>query len=337
MFTPSFMIVTGLLLGLISIRTLINLIRSWRQTFDADFTPGDRQRLSEVAFFILLPLSVIFHELGHAIMILKFGSHIVGYGWYFFYGFVEYNSASLTNAQIFWIALAGNVVSFVLGLVAIAIPILWPRRVSINYMLFVFGAISIANSLIFYPFVDLIAGVGGDWSQIYSGATPTLSHATAVIHAGILIAAFVAWRSDWGRTLYATRTGLSPDAVRRISLQQAANELLTAGETLASSWKHPLRVVSNAQGTDAAGVSLQWVSNGYGRVVAAYAVTRGPRHIEIHGAIRQLEPDGKSMQQSLAMIQGIPAPDKVIPILKQALDTVDSWDMSTVEQAIQQP
>lgn len=334
MFTPSFMIITGILLGLISIRTLYTLIRNWRETFDQDFTPSDRARLSEAAFFILLPLSVIFHELGHAVTVIGFGAHVTGYGWYFFYGFVDY-SGFLTNAQVFWIALSGNIVSVMLGVIAIAIPVFWPRRPPVNYLLFIFGVISIANSLIFYPALDLVAQFGGDWSQIYSGKTPMLSDATAVVHAGILIAAFVIWRSDWGRSLYARRTGLSPDAMRRISLQQAGNELLSSGETLASSWKHPLRVVSGAQGNEAAGVTLHWVSAGYGRVVAAYAVTQGPRHIEIHGAIRHLEPDGQTFQQPVAIIQGIPTADKVMPVLRRALDTVDEWDTSTVEQPVQ--
>ncbi len=336
MFTPSFMIVTGILLGLISIRTLFTVIRDRNQIFDNDFTASDRQRLSEAAFFILLPLSVVFHELGHAVTVLAFHAQVTGYGWYVFYGFVEY-SGFLTNAQVFWIALAGNLVSVLLGLIAIAIPVLWPRRAPINYLLFIFGVISIANSLIFYPLIDFLAGAGGDWSQIYSGKTPVLSDVTGVIHGGILLAGFLAWRSDWGRSLYARRTGLAADSMRRMSLPQAANELLIAGETLASSWKHPLRVVTDTQGNDAASISLHWVSNGYGRVVAAYTVMRGPRHIEIHGAIRHLEPDGKSLQQPVGVIQGVPAPAKVIPILKNALDVVDSWDMSTIEQPIQHP
>jgi len=333
-FTPSFMIVTGILLGLISIRTLVSVIRNWHDIFDDDFTPTDRQRLSEAAFFILLPLSVVFHELGHAVTIISFGAKVTGYGWYFFYGFVEY-SGLLTNAQVFWIALSGNIVSVVLGLIAIAIPVFWPRRPQINYLLFIFGVISIANSLVFYPALDLLAGAGGDWSQIYSGDTPLLSDVTLAIHVGILIAAFFIWRSDWGRSIYATRTGLAADSMRRVSLQQAANELLNAGETLASSWKHPLRVVSGAQGDVAAGVTLHWVSGGYGRVVAAYAVTRGPRHIEIHGAVRHLEPDGQVLQKPVAMIQGIPATSKVIPVLRDALDAVDSWDLSAIEHAVE--
>ncbi|HVB64051.1 MAG TPA: hypothetical protein VNE17_04920 [Nitrolancea sp.] len=331
MFTPSFMIITGILLGLISIRTLYTVIRDRHQLFDEDFTPTDRQRLSEAAFFILLPVSVIFHELGHAAVILGVGAHITGYGWYFFYGFVEY-AGFVTPSQIFWIALAGNLVSLFLGLLAIAIPAFWPRRAPVNYLLFVFGALSIVNSLVFYPLLDLVGGFGGDWSQIYSGATPLLSRVTGVIHVSFVVAAVLAWRSQRGRALYATRTGLSAESMRRVSLSQAANELLSAGEILASSWKHPLRVVSGAQDKNAASVTLHWVSNGYGRVVAIYAVTTGSRHIEIHGAIRQLEPNGQSFQQPLALIQGIPSPDHVIPALTQALNTVDTWDMSTLPQ-----
>lgn len=334
MFTPSFMIITGLLLGLISLRTLFAVIRDRRQVFDQDFTLRDRNRLSEAAFFILLPLSVIFHELGHAVVIRGVGARITDYGWYFFYGFVGY-AGFVTPAQIFWIALAGNLVSVGLGLIAIAIPVFWPRRAPVNYLLFIFGAISILNALVFYPLLDLVGGFEGDWSQIYSGATPLLSRGTGVVHAGLLIAAAVAWRSDRCRALYATRTGLSAESVRRISLGQAANELLIAGETLASSWKHPLRVVTGEQQKGMAGITLHWVSNGYGRAVAAYAVTEGARHIEIHGAIRQLEPNGKSFQQPLTLIQGIPSPKEVIPVLTQALNTVDSWDLSTAQQPVQ--
>lgn len=331
MFTPSFMIVTGILLGLISIRTLYTVIRDRHQLFDQDFTPTDRQRLSEAAFFILLPISVIFHEMGHAAVILAVGAHLTGYGWYFFYGFVEY-SGLVTPAQVFWIALAGNLVSVFLGLAAIAIPVFWPRRPAINYLLFVFGALSIVNSLIFYPLLDLVGGMGGDWSQIYSGATPTLSRITGVIHVSFLLLAVVAWRSNRGRELYAQRTGLPAHSMRRLSLSQAANELLSSGEILASSWKHPLRVVAGAQDKGAASVTLHWVSNGFGRTVAMYALVSGPRLIEIHGAIRQLEPGGQSFQQLLAQIQGIPSPEQVIPVLTQALNIVDTWDMSTLPQ-----
>jgi len=335
-FTPSFMAITGLLLGLVSLRTLYMVIRDRHQLFDQDFTPSDRQRMSEVAFFVLLPLSVIFHELGHAVVIKAIGAQITSYGYYFFYGFVGYRGF-VTPDQIYAVALAGNLVSLVLGLIAIAIPVFWPRRTSINYLLFIFGALSIINSIIFYPLLDLAGGFEGDWSQIYSGATPLLSRVTGIVHIGLVVAGVLAWRSDWGRALYANRTGVSANSLRRVSLGQAANELLGSAEMLASSWKHPLRVVANAPEKNAAGVTLNWVSNGFGRVVAIYAVVANPRHIEIHGAIRQLEPNGQSFQQPLELIQGIPAPEEVFPVLKAALDTVDSWDMSTLPEPAKQP
>jgi len=335
-FTPSFMAITGILLGLVSLRTLYMVIRDRHQLFDQDFTPTDRQRLSEAAFFILLPISVIFHELGHAVVIKAIGAQITDYGYYFFYGFVGYRGV-VSPDQIYAVALAGNLVSLFLGLIAIAVPVFWPRRTSINYLLFIFGVLSIINSIIFYPLLDLVGGFEGDWSQIYSSATPLLSRATGVVHVALIVAGVLAWRSDWGRTLYATRTGLSADSLRRVSLGQAANELLGSAETLASSWKHPLRVVANAPDRNAAGVTLNWVSNGFGRVVAIYAVVANPRHIEIHGAIRQLEPNGQSFQQPLDLIQGIPAPEHVLPALKAALDTVDSWDMSALPEPAKQP
>ena len=336
MFTPSFMAITGILLGLVSLRTLYMVIRDRHQLFDQDFTPTDRQRLSEAAFFILLPLSVIFHELGHAVVIKAIGAQITDYGYYFFYGFVGYRGF-VSPDQIYAVALAGNLVSLFLGLIAIAIPVFWPRRSAINYLLFIFGVLSIINSIVFYPLLDLFGGFEGDWSQIYSNATPLLSRVTGVVHVGFLITAVLIWRSDWGRSLYARRTGLAENSLRRVSLGQAANELLNAAETLASSWKHPLRVVSNAPDKNAAGVTLNWVSNGFGRVVAIYAVVANPRHIEIHGAIRQLEPNGQSFQQPLELIQGIPAPEQVLPVLKAALDTVDSWDMSALPEPANKP
>lgn len=332
MLTPSFLVITSLLLGLISIRTLIDVIRHRRELFNDHFTAQNRQRLSAAAFFLLLPISVALHEAGHAIAVKAFGGQIERFGWYFFYGFVGY-SGFFTHAQIFWIALAGNLVSVVLGLVAIAVAVFWPRRAPINYLLFVFGAIDLANALIFYPLLDFIGGFEGDWSTIYSHATPVLSGATGIIHGALLLGALVAWRSTAARRLYAERTGLRPDALRRVSRTQAAGELLAVGEALAASWRHPLRVVADAN-EQAAGVTLHWISNGFGRVVGAYVVTAGRRHIELHGGIRQLDGDGESIQRPVALIEGIPSPDQLTPALTRALDLVDAWDMQAAQQPI---
>ncbi|HEU5424707.1 MAG TPA: hypothetical protein VFU72_14275 [Nitrolancea sp.] len=333
MYTPGFAILTSLLMAIISIRTLYVVARSWRQLFDQHFTPAERQLVSQAAFFLLLPLSVPLHEAGHAVAVKLFGGQITGYGWYVFYGFVEYVGVRSASA-VFWIALAGNLVSVALGAAAIAVALFRPRRAAINYLLLVFGALSILNALVFYPLLDLIGGFEGDWSQIYSGRTPALSLGTAIAHGAILLAMLLVWRSDRFRRLYAERTGLRPDAMRRVSRAQAADELLSAGEQLSASWRHPLRVVAEAP-ENAAGVSLHWISNGYGRVVAAVAVLDGQRRIELYGGLKVLDGSGRHFERPLGYVQGIPAPDQVTPALVRALDLVDAWDARTVEQPIE--
>lgn len=322
---PLFDVLTiiSLILVLVSIRVLVTTIRTRKRLFDRDFTLSDRQVLSQVAFFILLPLSVILHELGHAVTILLFGAEITGFGYFFFSGYVAYRGF-LTPEEVFWIALSGNLVSVVVGLAAIALPLVRPMRAAVNYLLFAFGAISVLNSLVLYPLVDVVAQMNGDWSQIYSGETPVLSTVTGVVHALILVGAVVAWRSERARRLFAERTGLSSAVVRRVSKTQAANELLGVGERLAESWRHPLRVVADVQ-DGATGVALHWISGGYGRVVGAYAVVDGWRHIELHGGIQALDGTGERHQQPLGVIEGIPAPEQVAQVLTQALDHVESW------------
>lgn len=331
MLSPNVFSILSLILVLVSIRVLITTVRTRRTLFDREFTAADRQQMSQVAFFILLPLSVIFHEAGHAVLIKAFGGQITGFGYYFFYGFVEHQGF-YTWDQIFWIALAGNLVSVVLGLGAIGWVLARPMRPAINYLLLVFAAIDLANSLVFYPLLDLAGGFVGDWSQIYSGHTPTLSTITAIVQGGIILAAIVGWRSDRARRRYAELTGLSPAAMRRVSKAQAANELLAVGEQLSAQWQHPLRVVADAQ-NGAAGVTLHWISRGYGRVVGAYAITESQSHIELLGGLHALDDTFKPHQQPIGFVPGIPEPAQLTSILTQALDLVESWEATALPMA----
>ena len=316
--------VVSILMAFVSLRVLVTTVRVRSQLFDADFTRTDRQRLMEIAIFLLLPISVLFHEGGHALFIKAFGGQITGFGYFLFLGYVEH-VGNYTLAQIFWIALAGNLVSLLLGLLALAVPLLRPMRPSINYLLLAFAGIDLANTLIFYPLLDFAGNIEGDWSQIYNSRTPVLSGVTAGIHAALLLVGVIAWRSDWGRALYARRTGLPVGAIRRVTRVQAAGELLAVAERLSAGWQHPLRVVADAQ-SEAAGVTLHWISGGYRRVVGAYAVTEGWRHIELHGGIHGLDgqPDGR--QEPLGIIEGIPAPEQMAQALTRALDLVEAWE-----------
>lgn len=327
---PSFGIFTilSIILTLVAIRVLVTTVRDRKQLFDPNFTPQDRQRLSEAAFLLLLPISVLLHEVGHAVTVLAFDAQVIDFGYYLFFGFVQYEGF-LTPSQRFWIALSGNLVSIVLGLVAIAVPLL--RRLSppVTYMLFVFGAIDLANSLLFYPAIDFFANLEGDWSQIYTWNTPVLSGGLAVIHISLVVGGLIAWKSAWGQRVYAQRTELSEHVARRVTRAEAAKELLDAGERVSSTWQHPLRLVAGVPGdaeANAAGITLHWISGGCGRAVAAYTVVDGRRHVELHGAIHSLENSGEVLQRPIGIIEGIPPPEQLTPILKKALDLVETWE-----------
>lgn len=338
--TFGFFIITGLILGLISIRTLIYTIRNRQQLFNKHFTPSDRQRLTEASFFLLLPISVLLHEVGHAVAVIAFGGDVVSFGFFFFSGFVGFRGITAPDA-LFWTALAGNLVSVGLGLLAIAIPFIRPMRAPINFVLFAFGGISLFSSLIFYPLLDFGAGMHGDWSQIYTSDTPILSTVTGLIHVAILAAGVVAWRSTPARLAYARLTDLSPDAVRRVSQKQAAAELREAGERAARNWPHTVRVISddqsNGQNAASTGITLHWTSEGYARVVGVYAIFEGNRRVEIHGAMQPLYTGPAPFQKAIQRVPGIPAPDKLEPLLRQALEQVERWQVTDGPQAQRSP
>jgi len=57
----------------------------WQQRtalFDARFTLQDRALIDQAAFFLLGPISVALHELGHAVAIWSFGGEVIDFGFY---------------------------------------------------------------------------------------------------------------------------------------------------------------------------------------------------------------------------------------------------------------
>nr|MBA2519179.1 hypothetical protein [Chloroflexia bacterium] len=65
-------ILISLFYVILGIRVVYQLITNWRQTWDLKFTAGDRALVNQAAFFVLLPVGVALHELGHAVAIWAF-------------------------------------------------------------------------------------------------------------------------------------------------------------------------------------------------------------------------------------------------------------------------
>ena len=70
-----------------------------KAVFDNNLTHQDRALITQAAFFFLLPISVLLHELGHAIAIWSMGGEVVDFGFYFFAGFVSYNPTGFSDVQ----------------------------------------------------------------------------------------------------------------------------------------------------------------------------------------------------------------------------------------------
>src|SRR6476661_1383742 len=162
--------ILGLLMAVTGVRTARDIYRNRRAMFDDDFTDYDRRLIMMTAFYFLVPISVALHECGHALMVKYFHAQIIDYGFYFFAGFVSYQGY-LTSTQQVLIALAGPFVNVVLAAIALGFLILKrpPYRAPVNELLFQFIVLSIANTLIFYPVLDLLAGLEGDFHQMYFG------------------------------------------------------------------------------------------------------------------------------------------------------------------------
>lgn len=331
------LIIMGLLMAVISIRTIYQTIRDRKQLFDDNFTRTDRQHMSVAAFFILIPISVFFHEIGHAVAVWWYGGDVVAFGFFFFFGFVGYEGISRA-VDLFWIALWGNIVSVVMGLGALLLAFLRPMRAAINYLFIMFGVISILQSLVFYPMMDVLSDLHGDWSRIYGSDTPEHAIGMGIVHAVILLGMIGAYQSSRVRLRFAEITGLRPEEIRKVNKKQAEQEVTKAAELAIAQFDGLARLEPGGSSRDAVSVRITWTSGGYNRFVVVIAAINQQMRVEIYGTVRALDGTEDAGEQRLKGIRGLPDPEKVAPHILRALKQVNGWqivrsDGSTGHQA----
>jgi len=199
--------ITDVLLGIGAVLALVALVRSWRSFLDADFTAADRRVAMQVSVFLIPPVVVLLHEMGHAAAVVATGGQVTAFHYGLFEGSVSF-AGDLTNGQVWFIALAGNLVSIGIGLgMVLAGGLLKRVRQSLRYLLIVGGLIEAVFGLVGYPLLSETARFG-DWLLIYDfGANPVLSWATLVVHAAVLVALWRWWRTGLRRTLFGVTYG----------------------------------------------------------------------------------------------------------------------------------
>lgn len=328
--------ILGLVVAVAAVATLVDTWRDRARLFDARFTADERQRILRLAMFVLLPLSVLAHEGAHAFFVKLFGGEIVDFGFYMVYGFVAH-VGDYTPLELAVIAFSGSAINIILGVGAFLLA--WFRpvkdRPAVNYLLFMFAVLELFNALIFYPVFDWLGGVAGDWSTIYTRDTPVFSSLVGLLHAGLLIAAVLIWRSPSYHAGYAERTGL-----RRVPLtpdeeaeeQQELTGILTVASALATDgWRHQVQLRSDTQASGAQAI-VRWQSDGFNRVLLVHATLSSDpdQHVEIHAAIEPTNQEMPLYQRTLARIDGRPTAHELAPYIRRFLDFTDTWNGATV-------
>lgn len=336
--------VISLFYAVVGIRVVRDVVVHRREAFDRRFTEGDRRLVDQAAFFILVPISVALHELGHAIAIWSFGGKVSGFGYYVFAGYVSYVEP-FTNAQRILVALAGPLVNVILAALALAAVFLrrTPLRAAFNELLYQFAIISVVNALVFYPILDVATGLEGDWSQMYRGGVPALSAAIFAGHAGILGFGYWAGTNDAVRRRLASLTGMPPGTERGLmgglrlatgaspaagsavaDLTPTERVMEQAGARVAAGWHAPVRgTIERRAGSTL--LTLTWTSAGARRAVAIRLESDGSA--ELIGAVQAGE-EGETTAPTRRRLQhwpSLPDEDTLTLALRLGLEAVDPW------------
>jgi Zn-dependent protease len=330
---------------LIGARVVYQLVRGFRQTFDRNFTREDRALVDQAAFFILLPVAVALHELGHAVAIRLFGGDVLDWGFYGFAGYVAYDPSQFTATQQIVIAAAGTLVNLLLAAVALGLVFLKqpPFRAAINELLIQFTWISLLNALIVYPLLDIASGLNGDWTQMYGGGVPRLSLVILIIHITVLAALFWGWKSPKVRARVAELTDAASPP-RRIATTGPVSGAVKAEETPAeqtlreaasrvtSGWPAPVEAALQ-RGRSGSALVLSWDDGGMRRSVIAIAPDTGG--LELSGA---LQVGGEPPQRrTLGRDSGALDADKLTMLLRLAMETIEGWTPPLGEPASPSP
>jgi hypothetical protein len=329
--------ILGLIVAVAAVATVVDTWRDREALFDARFTADERQRMLRLALFVLLPLSVLAHEGGHALFVKLFGGEVVDFGFYMVYGYVAH-IGRYTPLELGLIAFSGSLVNIILGVGAFLTAWFRPfkERPAINYVLFVFAGLELFNALIFYPVFDAMGGIAGDWSTIYSRDTPVFSILIGLLHVTLLGAAVLIWRSPRFQEGYAERTGLrrvrQPGDPSGDEEQREMTGILTVAAALATDgWRHQVQLMADNQIGGSQAI-IRWQSGGFQRALLVHAsLSDDPnQRVELHGAV---EPDNQEMppyQRTLARIDGQPTAQELVPYIRRFLDFIDSWNGATI-------
>jgi len=213
--------IVDVVMGLAAVATLVTLVRLRRTFLAPRLAPEGKRLATQAAVFLVPPVVVLIHELGHVVAVLAVGGRVTGFHYGFFEGAVSF-TGRITPGQGWFVALAGNVFGAGAGLALAAVGMRAGRlRPGLRYVLVLGGVLQVGYALVGYPVLSLSSN-WGDWVVIYdTGATPVLSWATALGHAAVLLLLWRWWRTTVRQALFALGSG---DGARVDALRAAVRE-----------------------------------------------------------------------------------------------------------------
>ncbi len=329
----------------IGIRFLYQFIPRRKAVFDNNFTPHDRSMLGQAAFFILIPVSVALHELGHAVAIWAMGGTVIAFEFFFFSGSVTPGSERLLGrSSNTLVAFAGTFVNLLLIVIALAVVFLKkpPLRAPWNELLLQFVFISGINALIFYPLMDLALNISGDWSQMYRSGVPWLTAIIVITQVAFIAAGWWGMKNPGMRERIAKLTGLPAGSSMRMSFGSGGEQAVRKVERIdaaklsgdekvvgsaiarvAAGWPHKTDTrIDRGQGGSVS--SLSWQSNGAGRTAAV--VIRPSGETAIVGNVHSSrDPGAPANQGMLRSWPTLPPEDDLTMALRLAAEQIDGW------------
>lgn len=168
--------------------TAIQVKRGWQSLIDDDLTANDRSLIQRAVIFLLMPVVVLFHELGHCAAIWLFGGRVAEFHYAFLWGFVQ-PAGRFTQSELVLTYLAGNLVQVLIGMAALLGATLCTSPPAVALLVY-FGLWSTAGTLIVYALLSF-TGLYGDWINIYAAPLPWLTQPIALVHALLVI--FILW------------------------------------------------------------------------------------------------------------------------------------------------
>lgn len=175
--------ITSLFFSIISIQTILDLRKNWSSFWDTKITLKDRNLAERSSIFLLIPIGVLFHEIGHVLATWQVGGRVETFRWFVFSGYII-PSGDFTSFEYWWISFAGNLVSILFAMLPIPFIFIIHKRI-IGEVLYKFVGIQAIYSLIYYPLWSAVYE-SGDWATIYSFQFQPYIFFLLIIHLGLL-------------------------------------------------------------------------------------------------------------------------------------------------------